>query len=226
MARVLSIEDSPDLQQLIGLALQQRGYEVHYAFNGKEGYEKVLALDPDVVLLDLMIPVINGVEVIKKMKAARETRDIPVIVISAYGDDADMLSHSLVALGAVEYIRKPFDLSALVRRIETLLASSPRRQEAPPQEIQKGAVRLNVKFRTVWIDDQMVATVPPKLASLLRTLLESGSGVGRDRLMSAVWPSGGASPNALEKAIERLRKALGPHGHRLQTIERGYEFVI
>lgn len=224
MARILSVEDSADLQQLMGLTLQARGYEVHYAFNGKEGYEKILALDPDLVLLDLMIPVINGVDVIRKMKSNRETRDIPVIVITAYGDEAGMLSNTLVALGAVEYIRKPFEMAQLVRRIEDVLATAARRDRSPSSEVQKGPARLNVKFRTLWVDDQLVATLPPKLATLLRVLLESQAGVDRERLLSAVWPRG-TSGNALEKSIERLRKALGPHGYRLQTIERGYEFV-
>ncbi|MBI5201086.1 MAG: response regulator transcription factor [Elusimicrobia bacterium] len=225
MARILSIEDSADLQQLMGLTLQARGYEIHYAFNGREGFEKVLSLDPDLVLLDLMIPVLNGVQVIHKMKANRETRNIPVIVITAYGDEADMLNHSLVALGAVECVRKPFEMGTLVRRIEEVLASAPRRDSGPSSDVVKGPAKLNVKFRTLWVDDQMVATLPPKLASLLRVLLEAPSGVDRETLTKAVWPEG-ASANTLEKTIERLRKSLGSHGYRLQTIERGYEFVV
>ena len=225
MARILSIEDSADLQQLMGLTLQARGYEIHYAFNGREGFEKVLSLDPDLVLLDLMIPVLNGVQVIHKMKANRETRDIPVIIITAYGDEADMLNHSLVALGAVECIRKPFEMGALVRRIEDVLAATPREDTGPSPEVLKGPAKLNVKFRTLWFDDQMVATLPPKLSTLLRVLLESPSGVDREKIMATVWPKG-ASPNALEKTIERLRKALGTHAYRLQTIERGYEFGV
>lgn len=208
----------------MGLTLQSRGYEVHYAFNGREGYEKILSLDPDLVLLDLMIPVWNGVQVIEKMKANRETRDIPVIVITAYGDEAGMLSNSLLALGAVEYIRKPFEMAQLVRRIEDVLAESAKRDPAPAHEIQKGPAKLNVKFRTLWVEDRLVATLPPKLAALLRVLLETEGGVDRERLMASVWPEG-ASGNALEKSIERLRKALGAQGYRLQTIERGYEFV-
>lgn len=225
MARILSIEDSPDLQQLLGLTLQQRGYEVHFAFNGKDGYEKLLQLDPDLVLLDLMIPVLNGVQVLEKMKANRETRDIPVIVITATGDDNGMLSHSILALGAVEFLRKPFDMNTLMRRIEAALAAKPRRDPSPSAEVQKGPARLNVKFRTLWIDDQMVATLPPKLATLLRVLLESEGGIDRERLMLAGWPHG-TNPNTLEKTIERIRKMLGAHAFHLQTIDRGYEFVV
>ena len=61
MARILSIEDDPDFQHLIALTLQNQGYEVHYAFTGQEGYEKLLALDPDLILLDMMLPLLNGV---------------------------------------------------------------------------------------------------------------------------------------------------------------------
>ena len=225
MARILSIEDSADLQKLMGIALQARGCEVHYAFNGEEGYEKVLSLDPDLVLLDLMIPVLNGIQVLEKMKANRDTRDIPVIVITAHGGEADLLFHSMMALGAVEFLRKPFEMQALVRRVQDTLAASPRRHLPHVAEVQKGAAKLNIKFRTLWIEDRKVATFPPKLAALLRVLLEAEGGVDRPALLKAAWPQG-ANSNTLEKSIERLRKILGPQAYRLQTIERGYEFVI
>ncbi len=224
MARILSVEDSPDLQQLMGAALGAKGYDVHYAFNGQEGFEKVLSLSPDLVLLDLMLPHMNGVEVIKRMKAAKETREIPVIVISAYSDEADMLAKSLVALGAIEYIRKPFEMASLLRRVESLLAA-PQRFAESSHEIRKGAFRLDLKYRNLWTGGQIVATLPHRLLALLRLLMESKGEVARAKLLRELWPQESPSPNALEKAVERLRKALGSHGELLKTRPSGYEFV-
>src|SRR5437764_6291186 len=104
MAKILIIEDDGDLQHMLSIAFNQEKYDVHYAFNGKEGYEKILSVQPDVILLDLMMPVLNGVEVIKLVISNTLVRDIPIIVMTAHGDKADMLEHSLKAQGVREYV--------------------------------------------------------------------------------------------------------------------------
>src|SRR5256885_7608751 len=113
MARILIVEDDGDLQQMLSIALNQEGFEVHYAFNGKEGYEKILSVQPDVILLDLMMPILNGIEVIKLVTTNTAVRDIPIIVMTAHGDKADMLEHSIKAQGVREYVRKPFEIGSL-----------------------------------------------------------------------------------------------------------------
>src|SRR5579885_1094949 len=97
MAKILIIEDDGDLQNMLSYALNQEKYEVHYAFNGKEGYEKILSIQPDVILLDLMMPVLNGIEVIKLVISNTLVRDIPIIVMTAHGDRPDMLESSIKA---------------------------------------------------------------------------------------------------------------------------------
>ncbi|MBI4345826.1 MAG: response regulator transcription factor, partial [Elusimicrobia bacterium] len=161
MARILSIEDDADLQHLIGLTLHSNGFEVQYAFNGKEGYEKILSMHPDLILLDLMLPGMNGIEILKAVKSNKEVRDLPIIVITAYGDDVSMLEHSVKALGAVEYLRKPIEMSVLVSHIRRALAASPK-LEAPPEEIRRGVIRADPRFRTLFINDRLVATLPPR----------------------------------------------------------------
>src|SRR5262249_6808447 len=107
MARILSIEDDEDEQHLIGQALFSAGYEVHYAWNGQEGYEKILSLNPDLILLDLMLPRLNGVEILKRLQQNKAAEAIPVIVITVFGDEANLLGESVEALGAADYLRKP-----------------------------------------------------------------------------------------------------------------------
>lgn len=224
MARILIIEDDGDLQQMLSIAFNQEGYEVHYAFNGKEGYEKILAHQPDVICLDLMMPVLNGVEVIKLVTTNTLVRDIPIIVMTAHGDKADMLEHSIKAQGVREYLRKPFEIAELKGIVRRMLSQYPRKP-APPSQVAKGQVRLDVKLRTVWISDKMVATLSPTKAELLRALIESKSAVKREKLLQAVW-AGEGSNSALEKTIQRLREDLGPtNGHRIQTTPDGYELI-
>src|SRR5688572_25569990 len=121
MTRILSIEDDPELQHLIGLSLGHEGYEVHYAFTGKEGHEKVLVLNPDLVILGMRLPAMSGLEVIKKLKAHDQARDIPIIVTTAYYDTAAMVENSVRALGAVDYLKKPVRMEELVRAVRRIL---------------------------------------------------------------------------------------------------------
>jgi DNA-binding response OmpR family regulator len=223
MARVLIIEDDGDLQHMLSIALNQEKYQVDYAFNGKEGYEKILSLQPDVVLLDLMMPVLNGVEVIKLVTTNTLVRDIPIIVMTAHGDKADMLESSIKAQGVREYLRKPFEIAEMKSMIRRMLTQYPRKAAAPVI-VAKGVVRLDTKFRTVWINDKMIATLSPTKSSVLKLLLESKGPVKRDKLLSSVWGDEGSAA-ALEKTIQRLREDFGAEGQRIQTASEGYELI-
>jgi two-component system, OmpR family, phosphate regulon response regulator PhoB len=223
MAKVLIIEDDGDLQQILSLTLSKDAYDLHYAFNGKEGYDKIVAVQPDVVLLDLMLPVLNGAEILKLVATNTALRDIPVIVMTAHGDKADMLETSLKAQGARAYLRKPFELAEVRSLVRRMLTQYPR-VPITAAEVAKGQVRLDVKFRTLWISDRNVATLSPKKARLLELLLTAKGAVKRETLLKEVWDDPKAVP-ALEKTIQRLREDLGMESRRLQTTADGYEIV-
>ncbi|MBI4677421.1 MAG: response regulator transcription factor [Elusimicrobia bacterium] len=223
MARILSIEDDPDLQQLIALSLQNEGYEVHYAFTGKEGYEKTLLLNPDIILLDLMLPVMSGVEVLKALLANKTAKDIPVVVLTAYPTDANFVESSIRAMGAVEYLRKPVQIQALVRLIRRILSSRRTRTE-PNLRLERGAVRIDPKYRSVWVGDKMTAILPGKRFELLFALLQRDAEVSWQKLAETIWGKEGAK-NDVEKAVQRLREDLGPEGGRVKTTEKGYKLA-
>lgn len=223
MAKLLIIEDDGDLQQVLSVVFNREGYELHYAFNGKEGYDKMLAVQPDVVLLDLMLPVLNGVEVLKLVTTNTSLKDIPIIVMTAHGDKADMLEHSIKAQGVRAYLKKPFELGDIRSLVRRMLTQYPR-NPVTAAEVAKGEVRLDLKFRTVWVKDRMVATLSPMKASVLQVLLEAKGAVKREKLLQAVWGDKTSVP-AMEKTIQRLREDLGAEGRRLQTTAEGYEIV-
>lgn len=224
MPRLLIVEDDGDLQQVLSFAFNREGFETHYAFNGQEGYNKILALQPDLVLLDLMLPILSGVDVIKKVTSNTSIRDIPIVVMTAHSDKADMLEQSIRAHGVREYVRKPFEIKALIGLVKRLIAQYPR-TPAPPSEVAKGEVRLDTRFRTVWISGQTVATLAPTRADVLKMLIEAKGPVKRDKIIAAVWGAGDHVA-ALEKTVQRLREDLGPEGgKRIQTTEDGYELI-
>lgn len=121
MARILSIEDDVDLQQVVTYALAKKGWDVVYAYDGKDGLDQARKFIPDLILLDMMLPGLNGIEVIKALKANASTRDIPVVVMTAYPSDAQFLKSAVLAMGAVEYLAKPVHIDELVSTIERLL---------------------------------------------------------------------------------------------------------
>ena len=121
MAKILSIEDDVDLQQVVAYVLKKKGWEVVFAYDGKDGLEKALELKPDLILLDMMLPGLNGIEVITELKANATTRAIPVIVMTAFPSDAQFIESVAVAMGAVKYLAKPVHIDVLVKTVEDLL---------------------------------------------------------------------------------------------------------
>ena len=222
MARILIIEDDADIQQLLGMALYRAGHEPHYAFNGQEGHDKILTLQPDLITLDLLLPGLSGAEILKRVAANTMVCDIPIIVVTGTDDRPDLIEENLRHLGVREYIRKPFDVNTLLTAVHRIITQYPRHAPAPSQVV-KGVVSLDTRFRTVRVADRVVGTVSPLKAQLLRLLIESKGPVTRERLMTA-W-EGKASTAALEKMIQRLRADFGPDARRIQTTPQGYEVL-
>jgi DNA-binding response OmpR family regulator len=120
LARVLIVDDDRVIQQLLEVNLELEGYDVQKASNGEEALEKVRSFDPDLVLLDVMMPKLDGREVCRRIKADPDTAGIPVIFLSARAQDMDV--NSGLELGASAYITKPFDPVDLIDTVEKVLA--------------------------------------------------------------------------------------------------------
>lgn len=223
MSRILSIEDDPDLQHLISYALRNQGFEVHYAFTGPEGYEKALSVNPDLILLDMMLPGLNGVEVVKRLKQTKATRDIPFIVLTAYAADANFMESGVLALGAVEYMRKPVQMTELIKTIKRLLGGS--RAKPAFAVWKRGAFRIVPESRSVWVDGRMIANLPPKRFEVLFLLIQTEGEVPWQELVEKIWGRDGTK-NDLEKTVSRLREDLGPEAHRLVTSRKGYQLLV
>ena len=222
MARILVIEDDAAIQQLLGMALYRAGHEPHYAFNGLEGHDKILTLQPDLITLDLLLPGLSGAEILKRVAANTMVCDIPIIIITGADDRPDLIEENLRRLGVREYIRKPFDVNTLLAAVRRIIAQYPRHAPAPSQ-VAKGLISLDTRFHTVRVGDRVLGTVSPLKAQLLRLLIESKGPVTRERLMTA-W-NDKASTAALEKMIQRLREDFGPEARRIQTTPQGYELI-
>ena len=122
MSRILIADDEPHIRKLVSFALGNRGYEVVEAADGGEAYERAKAEAPDIILLDVMMPVMTGYDVLEKLKADPVTRDIPVVMLSAKSQQTEVQAG--LSKGAQEYICKPFTPKDLVQRVAELIGGS------------------------------------------------------------------------------------------------------
>ncbi|MFI5349773.1 MAG: response regulator transcription factor [Elusimicrobiota bacterium] len=222
MLRILSVDDDPDFQHLLSQALRNQGFEVHYAFTGKEGCEKALSLNPDVVLLDMMLPMMNGLEVMRELKKNKATRDIPIVIMTAYPAEANFFESEVQSLARVEYLRKPVLMPELIQMIKRMFKSD---FVNPPFAVWKrGAMRLIADSKSLWIGDLLVANLAPKRFEVLYHLMQSPGEVPWRDLVAKVWGKDGTK-NDLEKTIQRLREDLGAESYRLCTTRKGYQLI-
>jgi len=180
--RVLVVEDSE-----LGLALrtnfETEGYAVELEMSGRKGLERALAWAPDLVVLDLMLPDLNGLELLRSLR--REGARVPVLVLTARGQENDKVV--ALKLGADDYLTKPFGLLELLARVEALLRRSAVTWQAPGPPLRFGDVELRVETRTVLREGRAVELTPKEFDLLAVLLRAGGAVVPREELLRQVW---------------------------------------
>jgi len=222
MPRILSVEDDPDFQHLISRVLRNQGYEVHYAFTGPEGRDKALSLNPDLVLMDVMLPGMSGVEVVRLLRKNPATLDTPIIVMTAYHSGAGSIEEEVRTLDRIEYLRKPVRAKELLPLIRRLLAGT---AANPPAECwTRRGMRIFPDTKSVLLGERMIPGLGPKRFLLLVELARSEGEVAWDDLVHRIWGSAGCK-NDLQKTVERLRRDFGDQAYRISTTRRGYRLL-
>ncbi len=179
MKRILIVEDNPGLAFGLRNNLELEGYRVEVCDNGTAGLESIKSDEPDLVLLDLMLPGMDGVSVLKEIRARGS--EIPVLVLTARGEESDKVM--ALRLGADDYVTKPFGLMELIARVEALL----RRAGGGGRPTRFGSIEVNPATRTVLRDGKPVDLAPKELDLLLTLLRHHGAVVSRQDLLDEVW---------------------------------------
>jgi two-component system, OmpR family, response regulator CpxR len=220
---VLIIDDDQELCELLGDWLAVEGFSLTAAHDGPSGLQAATQGDFAAIILDVMLPGMNGLEILRQLRQSCQT---PLLMLSARGEPVDRILG--LELGADDYLAKPCDPRELVARLRALLRRS---QPAAPDsnQLQAGSLRLDGDSLLAWLNDQPLQLTQSE-ALLLRTLMEqSGQLVDRQTLSQiALGKSLGSYDRSLDMHISNLRRKLGPHpeGHpRIQSIRgRGYLF--
>ncbi|MCC6644288.1 MAG: response regulator transcription factor [Polyangiaceae bacterium] len=224
MTRVLVIEDEPDLAEVLLYNLVAAGFEAEVAARGADGLVAARRARPDVVLLDLMLPDLAGTEVCRALKADPVTRDVPVIMLTARGEEIDRVVG--FELGADDYVVKPFSVRELLLRVRAV----DRRARAPREEATVsvfGALRVDRAAHRAWVDEQEIELTALEFKLLTLLMDRRGRVQTRARLRDAVWgiTSDGTTPG-VDTRVKRLREKLGRAGDYVETVRGvGYRFA-
>jgi two-component system, OmpR family, alkaline phosphatase synthesis response regulator PhoP len=201
MTRVLIVEDNPDLAYGLRNNLEIEGYEVEVAADGARGLERARAARPDLVILDLMLPELDGFRVLRALRA--EELAMPVLILTARGEEADKVRG--LKLGADDYVTKPFGLLELLARVETLL----RRTQARPDVARFGEVAIDRSTRGVTRAGAAVELAPKEYELLLALFDRDGAVVSRLDLMRRVWGySDAVVTRTIDTHVAELRRKL------------------
>jgi DNA-binding response OmpR family regulator len=205
MATILVIEDEPILSETLGYNLERAGFTVELAADGITGLEQARRMQPDLIVLDIMLPGLDGFSVCRAL--ARESA-VPIIILTALQDEAHRIAG--LELGAIDYVIKPFSMGELLARVRAILRWNERRRQARgPDVLQAGALRLDRVSRQVWHGERAI-DLSYKEFDLLACLMHNfGVALSRDLLLEQVWGSEFPGSNrTIDVHIRWLREKL------------------
>jgi two-component system, OmpR family, phosphate regulon response regulator PhoB len=221
--KVLVIEDEKDLAELLAFNLEKEGYAAQCVHDGKQGLEIAATELPDLILLDLMLPGLLGTEVCKALRKDKRTTLIPVIMITAKGDEIDRVVGFEV--GADDYIVKPFSMREVMLRIKSVLRRF--EHEAPPQDmLAVGEIVIDKQRHTVASAGVEIELTSTEFKLLLYLAEKRGRVHSREKLLQDVWSYNNAGDTrTVDTHVTRLRGKLGTPGDIIKTV-RGFGYKI
>ncbi len=215
-------EDDKSIRELVVYTLQSTGYEARGFENGEALFAAIKAERPELILLDIMLPGEDGISILKKLREADATKDIPVILLTAKGSEYDKVKG--LDCGADDYITKPFGMMETVSRVRAVLRRSQRREDG---EIYRcGPIELNVKTHRVYVDGSPVELTYKEFALLKYLLQNEGIALTRDMLLEKIWGYDfDGETRTADVHIRTLRAKLGDAGKYVETV-RGVGYRI
>lgn len=225
MKKVLIIEDERDLAELLAFNLEREGFAATCVHDGKQGLEQALSLSPDLIILDLMLPGILGTEVCKALRKEQRTAGIPVIMITAKGDEIDRVVGFEV--GADDYIVKPFSMREVTLRVKAVM----RRFEHDDQPsavglLTVGDIVIDTQRHSVVSGGSEIDLTSTEFKLLLFLAEKRGRVQSRENLLQNVWGYNNAGDTrTVDTHVTRLRGKLGPPGDLIRTV-RGFGYKI
>jgi len=221
-ARVLVVDDEPDVGRLLAYSLGQAGFETQTVTTGSEALLAAARTPPVVVVLDIGLPDISGLEVCKKLRADRELADVGIIMLTALGAREDRIVG--LEAGADDYVVKPFDVEEIVLRVRALsrrISERASAREASPSAgapLKSGTLTLDTATHEVRGDGQLLALRPLEFKLLSTLMSDAGRVFTREELLKQVWEIDHGSERTVDVHVRRLRLNLGAWADQIETV--------
>ena len=222
--RILVVDDEPDITALVAYHLAKAGYRVSTASNGTEAIRAAADQRPDVIVLDLMLPGLSGLDVLQALRKQPETREVGVILLTARREEADRIRG--LSLGADDYLTKPFSPHELTLRVAAILRRLAAPSVAAGSQLVAGPITIDRSAHRVLIDGKELVLTATEYKLLVTLLERRGRVQTRPQLLETVWE---AQPDiqtrTVDMHVQRLRTKLGPAGDMIETVRGfGYRF--
>ncbi len=217
------VEDDPAINEILQANLEREGYRIQVFTDGQEALDAILESPPSLILLDLNLPGMSGIEVARYVRQNEQTADVPIIMLTARSEEIDKIIGFEV--GADDYVTKPFSPRELLARIRATLR---RVYKSQAQEFRQGRLRINFSTHEVWRDNQPVALTPIQFKLLKHLVQAEGRVVSRQYLLDAIWGEGYfGDPRTVDVHITRLRNKIDPEGEYILTVKGvGYRWNV
>ena len=221
---ILAVDDEVHILELISFNLKAAGYHVVTALTGEEALKRCEVERPSLVLLDIMLPGIDGLEVCRRLKGDRMTSNIPIIMLTARGDEVDKILG--LELGADDYITKPFSVRELGARVKSLLRRVAPQQESEPQTLRAGDIMIDITNYEAFKGGEKLSLTLKEFELLKVLVLSRGKVLTRDFLLDRIWGyEYYGETRTVDVHIRHLRQKLGEEPY-IETVRGvGYRFV-
>ena len=221
---VLIVDDERDLRTLVDFNLRQAGFTTAQASTGAEALARARSLNPRVIVLDLNLPDVSGMDVCRLLRADPATRDLPILMLTARGTEGDRVQG--LELGADDYLPKPFNVRELVLRVESVARRRKEPHEPSRQRLAAGDIALDLDAHLCFVEGVELPLTLQEFRLLAYLIQGRGRVRTRDELLADVW---NASPEletrTVDTHVKRLRDKLGPAGDIIETV-RGVGYRI
>ena len=214
---MICVEDDSNIRELVVYTLETTGFKARGFEDGKEFLEALALETPELVLMDIMLPGEDGLELLGRLKSSPKTREIPVIMVTAKGAEYDKVKG--LDLGADDYVTKPFGMMELVSRIKAVLRRTKKESQDPQDVIRAGGIEINTRKHEVTADGEVVNLTLKEYELLKRLMKNRGIVMTRDCLLEDIWGYDfDGETRTVDVHVRTLRQKLGSCGEMIETV--------
>ena len=222
MAKILIVEDEKQMADFISLELKHEGYDVDICYNGEHGYENAIKTNYDIILLDIMLPKINGMEVCRRLRAKQDT---PIIMLTAKGDITDKVNG--LDIGADDYLTKPFEIEELLARMRVILRRK-LQNTSQSNVIQVADLKLDLEKKQVTRSGRNIELTKKEYELLEYLMQNNGIVISREKIIESVWNYDFVGDTKIVDVFIRYLRSKIDDGYDKKLINtvRGFGYVI